>query len=113
MENPVQVAPKRDDAKWPIYEFEGIRYYRRSHGYYQARCQDGYKCLHRSVWESKHGTIPKGFEIHHLDENFSNNLLANLSIWGISNHRSFHANKPEHIEMATRNIEKFNIAKRA
>ena len=40
-------------------------------GYYQNSTI--HKSLHRFVWEENNGVIPKGYEIHHIDFNKSNN----------------------------------------
>lgn len=52
--------------------------------------------VHRVVWETFNGAIPKGMEINHIDENTSNNALSNLSLlthkenmnWGTRTNRS-------------------------
>lgn len=36
--------------------------------------------VHKVVWESFNGTIPKGYEINHIDGNPSNNALFNLQL---------------------------------
>lgn len=38
------------------------------------------KYIHRLVWETFVGPIPKGLQINHLDENKLNNSLTNLSL---------------------------------
>ena len=40
----------------------------------------GNKRLHRVVWEYHNGKIPKGYEIHHKDENTHNNNIDNLNL---------------------------------
>jgi len=61
--------------------------------------------LHRDVWKSVHGVIPKGFHIHHKDGNPANNDIENLECIHSSVHFSMHseerserAKKPEHLE---------------
>lgn len=51
---------------------------------------------HRWVWECIHGKIPKGYHIHHKDENKSNNNIENLELIEQARHLSIHASKPEH-----------------
>lgn len=46
--------------------------------------------LHRYVWEKYNGSIPKGFHIHHIDGNFSNNDISNLECKERSTHLSDH-----------------------
>ena len=45
-------------------------------GYYQNSTI--HKSLHRFVWEENKGEIPKGYEIHHVDFDKSNNHIYNL-----------------------------------
>lgn len=49
---------------------------------------------HRWVWNNLHGTIPKGYHIHHRDENKSNNNISNLEIIEASRHLSHHMKDP-------------------
>lgn len=49
---------------------------------------------HVWVWKVNKGTIPKGFHIHHKDENKSNNNIENLSILSASEHLRHHGNDP-------------------
>lgn len=36
--------------------------------------------IHRLVYESYYGKIPKGLQVHHIDENKNNNSINNLSL---------------------------------
>lgn len=45
---------------------------------------------HAWVWKCNNGEIPKGFHIHHLDENKSNNNLDNLKLIHASDHLRSH-----------------------
>lgn len=47
--------------------------------------------LHRYVWEKEHGSIPNGFEVHHIDGNAENNELDNLTLMTVQEHREHHA----------------------
>ena len=55
-------------------------------GYYQVRLfseeqkKGKLQYIHRLVWETFRGEIPKGLEIDHLDGNPSNNSLSNLQL---------------------------------
>src|SRR4051812_34878129 len=73
-------------------EFEG-RMYRLSGSYYRRHrwSDDGPASLHRAVWQSAHGAIPAGHEIHHKDGDPLNNDLANLECVNITEHRRQHA----------------------
>lgn len=45
---------------------------------------------HRWVWNCCHGVIPKGYHIHHKNENKSDNLIENLELIEASRHLSLH-----------------------
>ena len=78
--------------KLPHTEFDGVVYRLDPvHGYY--RDWRGNK-LHRKVWEKHNGNIPKGYLVHHKDENKTNNGIENLELleWGkhtIHHHNSY------------------------
>jgi hypothetical protein len=43
---------------------------------------------HRYVWESKHGTLKDGYEIHHIDGNRQNNEIQNLECVTTAEHHA-------------------------
>lgn len=47
--------------------------------------------LHRYVWACERGDIPKGYEIHHIDFDRSNNDISNLLCLSRADHRKLHA----------------------
>lgn len=49
--------------------------------------------VHRVVWESFNGEIPKGYEIHHKDHNPANNALDNLEMLSRIDHTKTTPNK--------------------
>ena len=51
------------------------------------------KRMHRYVWEYYNGEIPKGFQIHHIDHDKSNNDISNLEMISRSKHAKIHANE--------------------
>jgi hypothetical protein len=57
--------------------FLGQSYTMRNTGYYGATSGDRH-LLHRAVWEHHNGTIPEGWDIHHRDEDKTNNDISNL-----------------------------------
>lgn len=61
-------------------------------GYYlSSKLIDGKrKRLHVYVWEKVNGKVPKGYEVHHRDENKQNNALNNLMLLTRSEHQSYH-----------------------
>ena len=46
--------------------------------------------VHRFLYEQVYGPIPKGYHIHHKDENKLNNSLNNLEMLSNSDHRRLH-----------------------
>ena len=48
------------------------------------------KRVHRMVWEHVNGKIPKGYIIHHIDENKKNNSISNLQIMKKKDHDRLH-----------------------
>jgi hypothetical protein len=79
--------------------YEGNRYYER----YKKR-------LHRAVWEYHNGPIPKGFHVHHKDNNRANNSLENLELLSHTDHAKLHMQDPERIKTSKKNIEIARIA---
>lgn len=51
------------------------------------------KRIHRYVWEFYHGEIPKGYHIHHIDGDKSNNDISNLKMVEGQRHVSRHSEK--------------------
>ena len=68
-----------------VQEFLGVRYY--LCGFY---FQHKGRRLHRAVWEHHHGPVPKGFHVHHVNDDRSDNRLANLAMWTQAEHLSHH-----------------------
>lgn len=64
------------------------------------------KRLHRTVWEYHNGAIPKGYHVHHVDENKANNDISNLQLLATSEHMSHHSSQEEHREKSRKNIAK-------
>jgi len=44
----------------------------------------------RKVWERRYGPIPKGFAIHHLDGDYTNNVISNLACLSSTDHARLH-----------------------
>lgn len=73
------------------------RYYRRVH-----RGKSYY--IHREVWLYYYKSIPKGYHIHHIDNNWHNNQIDNLQALPVSAHMKIQT--PEALENRRRNIAK-------
>jgi len=80
--------------------FQGKTYYLCGN-YFQRKG----KRLHREVWESLNGPIPKGFHVHHKDGDRSNNDISNLHLMKESEHLRLHGNTPEARAWAMKAIE--------
>lgn len=64
-------------------------------GYYEIYIPlKGWKKFHHYVWEKENKkTLPKGYVIHHIDENKLNNDISNLQLMSVSEHNSHHRRK--------------------
>ncbi|WP_342045930.1 HNH endonuclease signature motif containing protein [Bacillus sp. OTU530] len=65
------------------------------------------KRLHRYVWECHHGEIPKGYHIHHIDHDKSNNDISNLKLVESKAHVTMHSAERglTHYEYLVKNLE--------
>lgn len=54
--------------------------------------------LHRQIYIYNFGEIPKGYVIHHKDENTLNNKPSNLVAMSKSEHMRLHSSQPHRIE---------------
>jgi hypothetical protein len=74
----------------PTQEFNGKKYRKYSGERYYSR---GPNRLHKIIWEYYNGEIPKGFDVHHKDENPENNEISNLELIDNIEHCRFHAKR--------------------
>ena len=49
------------------------------------------RLAHHIVWETSHGPVPEGYELHHIDHDKRNNDLENLACITISEHQKMHS----------------------
>ena len=61
----------------PFVLFQNKKYTLRNTGYY-GKTSKGRTLLHRDIWEHHYGDIPAGYDVHHKDENKTNNTLNNF-----------------------------------
>ena len=92
--------PLSDGVEREVIEFCGVRYFRYpsskhvsarryfKRGGNNKRGKELF--LHRAIWASIHGEIPKGFHVHHKDGDFLNNSLENLACVSRKEHFSEH-----------------------
>lgn len=69
----------------PYMMFNGEKYTIRNNGYY-GKTRGNRSMMHRDVWEFHNGKIPDGFDVHHIDENKSNNAIENLECLSKAEH---------------------------
>ena len=81
--------------------------------YFQRSITGGVLYLHREVWKSFHGDIPKGHHIHHIDENPGNNSIENLECLSAKDHAANHPLSAERLELQSRHLAKINHLARA
>lgn len=64
--------------------------------------------LHRFVWRHYFGDIPKGFHIHHIDGDKSNNDISNLALLSPQAHLKLHAEarSPETLQRIRDNCDR-------
>jgi hypothetical protein len=72
--------------------FNGIRYYRDGKtGYFRTGNGPGPRDhMHVDIWRFHHGNIPHGWNVHHHDEDRSNNDYANLQALAPRDHKRIH-----------------------
>jgi hypothetical protein len=70
-------------------EFNGVKYYPNSKGYYINKKQEITR-LHRAVWIFHNGAIPDKYEVHHKDHDRAHNNLENLELLYATKHRILH-----------------------
>lgn len=90
--------PHNPDADYQI--IDGIYFYKETNsGYYlgnvkvPGRNRRYPMRAHVYVWISHNGEIPKGYQVHHKDENKANNDISNLELLSTEDHLSFHGYK--------------------
>ena len=87
---------KKHDGPVEQVTFNGFRYRRYPtakrpvHRRYFSRAGH---LLHRDVWEFHNGPIPKGYQVHHIDEDTGNNDITNLECLTFAEHRAKHADE--------------------
>lgn len=89
--------PKKTSAGTESIVFRGIEYRRGKGGRYYKVWRWNKKTdnwwsdsLHRAIWRSVHGKIPKGHDIHHRDGDWDNNDIGNLECLSRQEHNKRH-----------------------
>ena len=90
-------------------EYDGLQFCRDDKtGYYLNSTIR--KRLHRYVWEKEVGTIPKGFHVHHLNGDKSDNRIENLALMNGTGHLRMHMQEADRKEKARASIKKAVLA---
>lgn len=90
-------------------EYDGLRFCRDDKtGYYLNSTIR--KRLHRYVWEREVGAIPKGYSVHHIDGDKSNNAISNLAIMTNTGHQRLHGQEIARKERSRENMKKATAA---
>ena len=76
---------RKNRTPLPYIDFNGSRYTLRNTGYY-GKTNGKRTLLHRDTWELVNGKIPLGWDIHHIDEDKTNNKIENLECLPKSEH---------------------------
>ena len=86
-------------AKRECIEYAGGKYYKQPTGYYRTSHTKGDKLLHVQMYQDYWDCIiPKGFVVHHKDNNNENNTIDNYFLLTRAGHQRWHHNGTKHSE---------------
>lgn len=79
-------------AKYEHVVYRGEKFWLQTTGrYFQSRRKgEVERLLHRRIWSDRHGPIPEGMVVHHIDGDWRNNDIANLALLSHSEHAAEH-----------------------
>jgi endogenous inhibitor of DNA gyrase (YacG/DUF329 family) len=87
---------KYGQDEYPFQEFNGKRYHLYTGERYYSR---GTKRLHVTIYKFYYGAVPKGYHVHHKDENPLNNHPLNLEMMLGRDHLAYHMKDRDKEEM--------------
>lgn len=67
----------RTQPQRPVQFYDGRKFTLANTGYFRLTSEDR-QLMHRYVWEAEIGAIPKGWDIHHINEYKTDNRIENL-----------------------------------
>jgi hypothetical protein len=98
---------RKHDPSIPHQEHFGKKFYKDLQNGYWISTDCPKIRAHRWVWIKTHGVIPKGYHIHHINEDRSDNRIENLELIEKSRHIKHHWDKhPEWRKKAQLHAEK-------
>ena len=103
--------PHNPKSDYIIYD--NIYFYKeKEHGYYlgnviiPGRKRRYPMRLHVYIWQKYNGPVPKGYHVHHKDENKENNDISNLELLKAYTHLSLHASEKDRVDFSKENMNK-------
>jgi predicted DNA-binding protein YlxM (UPF0122 family) len=82
----------REKKLLPFVMYDGMKWTINNCGYYRnTNRSSGEYLLHRYKYEREVGSIPLGYDIHHIDHDKQNNDISNLMLIEKSEHTKLHA----------------------
>jgi hypothetical protein len=71
-------------------QWTGGRKIRKDYVYLWIGAPGRYQAEHILVWEERFGPVPRGFHVHHINENKRDNRIQNLCLLTNSDHQLHH-----------------------
>ncbi len=81
-------------------------YHDRRSGYWISTTTNPRLRAHQWVWFNFHGEQPKGYHVHHKNEDKSDNSIENLELISAAQHSSLHMQCPERKRKAAENCDR-------
>jgi hypothetical protein len=79
----------------PEQWYDGKKFTLRNHGYFELTTGER-TLMHRYIWEKEMGPIPKGWDVHHVNEDRTDNRVENFECLLKADHTRLHYLKKKH-----------------